>query len=98
MFTKRSQASYPLTHHAVKTRSSSHPGRTTKGDNTMTEEDLTRLLESRHDIQAATDPARLTPDPAHQAAITASRHELANARAHLVTKVALNTQDASETD
>lgn len=69
-----------------------------KGKSIMTEEDLIRLLESRHDIQAVADPARLTSAPAHQAAVAASRQELANARDLLVAKVAHNTREASETD
>ncbi len=64
----------------------------------MTEEDMIRLLESRHDIQAVADPARLSGDAAYQGAIAASRDELAAARAVLVDKVAHNTQEASETD
>lgn len=64
----------------------------------MTEEDLTRLLESRHDIQAVADPGRLTSDPGFQTAVATSRQELSTARDLLVARVALNTQEASETD
>lgn len=64
----------------------------------MTEEDLIRLLESRHDIQAVADPARLTGDPGHQTSLASSREELASARELLVARVALNTREASETD
>lgn len=69
-----------------------------KGKSIMTEEDLIRLLESRHDIQAVADPARLSGEAAYQDAIAVSRDELAAARAELVDKVAHNTQEASETD
>lgn len=64
----------------------------------MTEEDLIRLLESRHDIQAVADPAKLTPSPAFQTAVVASRDELAKTRDTLVIAVAFNTNELSETD
>lgn len=64
----------------------------------MTEEDLIRLLESRHDIQAVANPARLTSDPGHQISVANSREELSNARELLVARVALTTREASETD
>ncbi len=64
----------------------------------MTEEDLIRLLESRHDIQAVADPTKLTPTPAFQAAVAASRDELAAARSALILTVAVNTNESSETD
>ncbi len=64
----------------------------------MTEEDQIRLLESRHDIQAVTDPASLTPVPAYQAAVATSRDNLQAARDALVLQVAHNTTEQSETD
>lgn len=69
-----------------------------KGKSTMTEEDLIRLIESRHDIQAVADPARLTGDSDYQIPVTASRRELAAVRELLVARVAFSTREASETD
>ncbi|AWV88718.1 hypothetical protein [Bradymonas sediminis] len=64
----------------------------------MTEEDNIRLLESRHDIHALADPSVLTDDATYLSALSASRDELAEARADLVKKVAHNTLELSQTD
>lgn len=64
----------------------------------MTEEDLIRLLESRHDLRAAADPDALSDDPIYQGAVSRSREQLAKAREELMNMVAHNTRELSETD
>jgi hypothetical protein len=62
------------------------------------DEDRRRLLESRHDLGAIEDPAKLTPLPAYQQALSLSRDELGAARAGLKTQAAALSLDKSETD
>jgi hypothetical protein len=60
-------------------------------------EDRARLLESRHDLGAASDPAAITVDPVGQAAISQSTGELAGARAKLLAHISLVTREGRET-
>lgn len=64
----------------------------------LNEEDATRLLESRHDVEVLADPSSLVASPDFQPSVVASRDELAGARAELVDKASANARDLSETD
>ncbi|MBK9258256.1 MAG: hypothetical protein IPM54_00285 [Polyangiaceae bacterium] len=61
-------------------------------------EDRQRLLESRHDIGAAVNPATITSDATYQAAIGTSRDKLAARRAELLDKAAAQGREKTETD
>lgn len=63
-----------------------------------TDEDLRRLLESRHDIGACEDAKAVTTNPAYQDAVVASRAELVTRRAALKAAAALVSREKSETD
>lgn len=63
-----------------------------------TNEDQKRLLESRHDIAAAENPALLSADTHFKAALTKSRTLLASRRAALLAAAETADRERSETD
>ena len=60
-------------------------------------EDRVRLLEGRHDVDAASDPSAITSDPVGQAGVAQSGAELAVARAGLLGGVSLVIREGRET-
>jgi len=64
----------------------------------LTDEDRRRLYESRHDLDAASNPARLTDHPAFLPALAASHGALQSSRDGLKAAAALVVQEKGETD
>ncbi len=64
----------------------------------MTDEDLRRLLESRHDLTASKKPEVMTVDSSLKAAVTTFRKDLEAARHQLTAAVAAVSREKTETE
>jgi hypothetical protein len=64
----------------------------------LTEEDLRRLLETRHDLDASAKPELMTADSRMKAALTTSRTQLETARNALQTATGEVSREKSETE